>query len=102
MCLQPERVLRVGIDTQEMAGNGKKSENLCNLWFYLYLCSKIRCIMEKKRIALKKLLEAVEKEIIRKPDRKTLDHLSLLVGYQDWDSFQHALHGETSADENYK
>ena len=59
-------------------------------------------IMEKKRIALRKLLEAVEKEIIRKPDRKLLDHLSLLAGYQDWDSFQHALHGETSADENYK
>ena len=30
--------------------------------------------MEKKRIALRKLLEAVEKEILRKPDRKTLDH----------------------------
>ena len=29
--------------------------------------------MEKKRLALKKLLEAVEKEIIRKPDRKALD-----------------------------
>ena len=58
--------------------------------------------MEKKRIALRKLLEAVEKEIIRKPDRKMLDRLSLLVGFQDWESFQDALHGETSADENYK
>lgn len=58
--------------------------------------------MEKKRIALRKLLEAVEKEILRKPDRKTLDHLSLLVGFQDWDSFQKALHGENSADANYK
>ncbi len=58
--------------------------------------------MEKKRIALRKLLEAVEKEIIRKPDKKTLDRLSLLVGFQDWDSFQDALHGEVSADENYK
>lgn len=58
--------------------------------------------MEKKRIALRKLLEAVEKEIIRKPDRKTLDRLSLLVGFQDWDSFQDALHGDASADENYK
>ena len=54
--------------------------------------------MEKKRIALRKLLEAVEKEILRKPDRKTLDHLSLLAGFQDWDSFQKALHGENSAD----
>ena len=58
--------------------------------------------MEKKRLALKKLLEAVEKEIIRKPDRKALDRLSLFVGFQDWESFQEALHGETSADENYK
>ena len=58
--------------------------------------------MEKKRVALRKLMEAVEKEIVRKPDRKTLDRLSLLVGFQDWDSFQDALHGETGADENYK
>ena len=57
--------------------------------------------MEKKRQALRKLLEAVEKEILRKPNRKTLDHLSLLVGFQDWESFQEALHGEVSADENY-
>ena len=57
--------------------------------------------MEKKRQALRKLLEAVEKEILKKPDRKTLDRLSLLVGFQDWDSFQEALHGDVSADENY-
>ena len=57
--------------------------------------------MEKKRVALRKLLEAVEKEIIRKPDKKTLDRLSLLVGFQDWDSFQDALHGDVSANENY-
>ena len=58
--------------------------------------------MEKKRIALKKLLEAVEKEILRKPDMKALDRLSLFLGFQDWNSFQDALHGDTSADENYK
>ena len=58
--------------------------------------------MEKKRQALRKLLEAVEKEILKKPDRKTLDRLSLLVGFQDWKSFQDALHGDVSADENYK
>ena len=58
--------------------------------------------MEKKRVALRKLLEAVEKEILRKPDRKMLDRLSLFAGFQDWDSFQDALHGDTSADENYK
>ena len=57
--------------------------------------------MEKKRFALKKLLEAVERELLHKPDRKTLDRLSLLAGFQDWDSFQNALHGDVSADENY-
>lgn len=44
--------------------------------------------MEKKCIALRKLLEAVEKEILKKPNRKTLDRLSLLAGFQDWESFQ--------------
>ena len=57
--------------------------------------------MEKKHLALKKLLAAVEKELLHKPDRKTLDRLSLLAGFQDWDSFQDALHGDASADENY-
>ena len=58
--------------------------------------------MEKKRVALRKLLEAVEKEILRKPDKKVLDRLSLFAGFQDWNSFQDALHGDVSADENYK
>ncbi len=58
--------------------------------------------MEKKHLALKKLLAAVEKELLHKPDRKTLDRLSMLAGFQNWDSFQDALHGDTSADENYK
>jgi hypothetical protein len=58
--------------------------------------------MEKKHIALKKLLEAVEKELLHKPDKKALDRLSLFVGFQDWDSFQDALHGDASADKNYK
>lgn len=52
-------------------------------------------VMEKKRHALRKLLEAVEKELLQKPNRKTLDRLSLLAGFQDWDSFQEALHGES-------
>lgn len=50
--------------------------------------------MEKKRHALRKLLEVVEKELLQKPNRKTLDRLSLLAGFQDWDSFQEALHGD--------
>ena len=58
--------------------------------------------MEKKHFALKKLLAAVEKELLHKPDRKTLDRLSMLAGFQSWESFQDALHGDTSADENYK
>ena len=61
-------------------------------------CSRLfvplHSIMEKKRHALRKLLEAVEGELLRKPNRKTLDRLSLLAGFQDWDSFQEALHGE--------
>ena len=58
--------------------------------------------MEKKRLALRKLLAAVEKELLHKPDRKTLDHLSLLAGFQDWDSFQEALHGEGDGEENFE
>ena len=58
--------------------------------------------MEKKQHALRKLLEAVEKELLRKPNRKTLDRLSLLAGFQDWDDFQEALHGEANAQTNYE
>ncbi len=50
--------------------------------------------MEKKKIALRKLLEAVERELLKKPNVKTLDRLSLLAGFQDWESFQDALYGE--------
>lgn len=69
--------------------------------------------MEQKKWALKKLLEAVEKELswkpvkpvamsklarylkgIEKPKRETLDKISLFVGFQDWDSFQEALKGK--------
>ena len=57
--------------------------------------------MEKKRIALRKLLEAVEKEILRKPNRKTLDRLSLLAGFQDWESFQETLHGDLGGETIY-
>ena len=58
-------------------------------------------VMEKKRHALRQLLTAVEKELLKKPNRKTLDRLSLLVGVQDWESFQEALHGEADAKTNY-
>ena len=62
---------------------------------FSYFCSlKDMIVMEKKRIALRKLLEAVEKELLHKPDKKTLDRLSLLAGFQSWEDFQNALHGE--------
>ena len=44
--------------------------------------------MEKKHLALKKLMTAVEKELLHKPNRKTLDRLSLWIVFQDVDSFQ--------------
>lgn len=58
--------------------------------------------MEQKRKALKKLLAAVEKELLHKPNRKTLDRLSLLVGFQDWESFQDALQGDADGKTNYE
>ena len=57
--------------------------------------------MEKKRHALRKLLEAVEKELLHKPDRKMLDRLSLLAGFQDWESFQETLHGDLGGETIY-
>ena len=57
--------------------------------------------MEKKRHALRKLLEAVEKELLKKPEKKTLDRLSLLAGFQDWDSFQETLHGDLGGETIY-
>ena len=56
----------------------------------LHSLSQNDVIMEKK---LKSLLTAVEKEVLRKPNRKTLDYLSLLAGFQDWDEFQKAFKG---------
>ena len=58
--------------------------------------------MEKKHLAVKKLMAAVEKELLHKPNRKTLDRLSLLVGFRDWDSFQEALQGEADGHTNYE
>ena len=69
-----------------------------SLYLYFSIFNLFRTFagnMEKKRHALRKLLEAVEGELLRKPNRKTLDRLSLLAGFQDWDSFQEALHGES-------
>ena len=53
-----------------------------------------------KPAALKKVMAYLHG--IEKPRKETLDRLSLFVGFQDWDSFQRALHGEASANENYE
>ena len=71
--------------------------------------------------ALKKLFDVVETELGRipqkvhavdklskylngteKPKRETLDRISLLVGFQSWDDFKEALHGETDGQKNFK
>ena len=57
--------------------------------------------MMKKRQALRKLLEAVESELLKKPNTHTLDRLSMLAGFQDWQSFQDALHGDADGKTNY-
>ena len=62
---------------------------------------KTLTFLSEKRHALRQLLTAVEKELLKKPNRKTLDRLSLLAGFQDWESFQEALHGEADAKTNY-
>ena len=57
--------------------------------------------MEKKRYALRKLLEAVEKELLKKPNQKTLDRLSLLAGFQDWESFKETVQGDLGGETIY-
>ena len=59
-------------------------------------------LMEKKQHALRKLLEAVERELLKKPNTKTLDRLSMLAGFQDWDTFQEALHGDADGSTNFE
>jgi len=48
---------------------------------------------------LRRLLGAVEKELLHKPDKKVLDRLSLLAGFQDWDAFQRAWDGGKTEEE---
>lgn len=71
--------------------------------------------------ALKKLFDTVEKSLgaipqrmhaldklsgymhgTEKPKRETLDRISLLVGFQSWDKFKEALHGDTDGQENFE
>ena len=65
------------------------------------LFRKFAADMEKKRHALRKLLEAVEKELLKKPNRKTLDRLSLLAGFQDWESFKETVQGDLGGETIY-
>ena len=77
--------------------------------------------MERQNWELHKLLEAVEREWswkplkpvalkkitaylhgLEKPRRETLDKISLFVGFQDWESFRDALHGDADAATNYE
>ena len=85
-----------------LAKVGQFSENVVYLQQRLCSTQRNQIAMEKKRIELRKLLEAVEKEVLRKPRQETLDHLALFAGYQDWDGFLNALHGDSEGLSNYE
>ena len=76
--------------------------------------------MERKHWELRKLKEAIEREMawkpmralalgkvkkyiqgLEKPKAETLDRLALFVGFQDWESFREALQGDADAAANY-
>ena len=57
-------------------------------------------LIPQKMLALDKLSKYIKGT--EKPKRETLDKISLLVGYQNWDKFKEALHGETDGQENFK
>ena len=57
-------------------------------------------LIPQKMLALDKLSKYIKGT--EKPKRETLDKISLLVGYQNWDKFKEALHGETDRQENSK
>lgn len=77
--------------------------------------------MEKKHWELRKLREAIEREMSwkpakplalmhikdclqgkEKPSKETLDKLALFVGFQNWEAFKDALHGDADASTNYQ
>ena len=50
------------------------------------------------------LTHEVEKKIVsgkEKPTKETLNKLALFVGYQSWDDFHEALHGEDDGNLSY-
>ena len=65
----------------------------------LFELRKLKNAIEKERgkkllkpIALKKVLTYIQGK--EKPKQKTLDRISLFVGFQNWESFKEAVHGE--------
>ncbi len=77
--------------------------------------------MENFQRELAKFCEAIERNVVKKPmqalaldklgsylrgrekpSRETLDRLSLLAGFQDWESFRGALHGDADGQANYR
>lgn len=65
------------------------------------LASEIRdkCEEHLSPSALKRLWNFFSN--MEKPKRETLDTLSLFVGFQNWDGFKSALHGESDGETNY-
>ncbi len=77
--------------------------------------------MDRKHLALKQLLNSVDSKINKeninpkllrklwkyisekeKPNKDVLDKISLLIGFQDWESFKETIYGDTDAQVNYE
>ena len=61
---------------------------------------KTKCEEYLSPLALKKLWGVFTN--MEKPKPHTLDTLSLFLGFQDWDGFKSALHGESDGETNYE
>lgn len=69
--------------------------------------SKLRDAIEREKnwkplkpLAMKKVLAYLQGH--EKPKKEVLDRISLFVGFQDWDSFRDALHGNADASTNFE
>lgn len=72
-----------------------------------YALRKLSDTVERTLGAIPQRMHALDKlsRYIRgaeKPKRETLDRISLLVGFQSWDKFREALHGDTDGQENFE
>jgi hypothetical protein len=61
---------------------------------------KAKCEEYLSPLALKKLWGFFTN--MEKPKPKTLDTLSLFLGFQDWEGFKSALHGESDGETNFE